>query len=276
MKIVVPMAGTGNRFVQQGYQDPKPLIEVNNKRIIEYILEMFSEYDEFVFICNETHLKETNMRETLLNLSPNAQIISMPQHKLGPVYTVKAAYEFIEDDEPVLISYCDNPFLWNYEDFLSFVEDEKLDGCILTHTGFHPHTLSTTKMAFLKESKGLLEEIKEKESYTDDPMSEHASTGAYYFNRGSDLKKYFDLAMEQDLSYNGEYYVTLVYNLLVQAGLRVGYYDAPYVTVFGTPTEVENFEAWCTILQGAQIKNEADLIKTYRYWRKYHEKSSVC
>jgi NDP-sugar pyrophosphorylase family protein len=270
------MAGTGNRFVQKGYQDPKPLIEVNNKRIIEYILDMFSENDEFVFICNETHLKETNMRETLHGLTPHAQIVSMPQHKLGPVYTVKSAYEFIEDEEPVLISYCDNPFLWNYRDFLSFVEDENLDGCVLTHTGFHPHTLSTTKMAYLRESDGLLKEIKEKESYTEDPMSEHASTGAYYFKRGGDLKKYFDLAIEKDLSYNGEYYVTLVYNLLAKDDLRVGYYDAPYITVFGTPAEVENFEAWCTILEGAQIKDEADLIKTYRYWKEYHEKSNIC
>ena len=276
MKVVVPMAGTGNRFIQRGYQDPKPLIEVNNKRIIEYILDMFSEYDEFVFICNEVHLRETNMQETLRELNPHATIVSMPQHKLGPVHTVKSAYEFIEDEEPVLISYCDNPFLWNYEDFLAFVKNENLDGCVLTHTGFHPHTLSATKMAFLKESDGLLEEIKEKESYTEDPMSEHASTGAYYFKRGADLKKYFDLAIEKDLSYNGEYYVTLVYNLLAKADLRVGYYDAPYVTVFGTPAEVENFEAWCTILEGTQIKDEVDLIKTYRYWKEYHEKSNIC
>ena len=276
MKIVVPMAGTGNRFVQKGYLDPKPLIPVNNKRIIEYILEMFSEYDEFVFICNEEHLKNTNMRTILNTLKPDAEIISMPQHKLGPVYTVKAAYQHIEDDEQVLVSYCDNPFLWNYQDFLNYVDQEALDGCILTHTGFHPHTLSNTKMAFLKEHNGLLEEIKEKACYTEDPMSEHASTGAYYFKKGSDLKKYFNLAMEEELTYNGEYYVTLVYNLLVRDGLRIGYYDAPYITVFGTPSEVENFEAWCTILKREQINNEIELIKTYRYWKEYHEKNNFC
>ena len=54
MKIVIPMAGTGNRFVQKVYADPKPLIRVNGKRIIEYILDMFDvENDEFVFICND-------------------------------------------------------------------------------------------------------------------------------------------------------------------------------------------------------------------------------
>jgi choline kinase len=58
MKIIVPMAGFGDRFVKAGYQDPKPLIKVNGKRIIEYICEMFDiKNDDFVFICNEMHLQ---------------------------------------------------------------------------------------------------------------------------------------------------------------------------------------------------------------------------
>ena len=51
MKIIVPMAGVGDRFIKAGYVDPKPLIEVNGKRIIEYIIEMFDiENDEFTIL----------------------------------------------------------------------------------------------------------------------------------------------------------------------------------------------------------------------------------
>ena len=276
MKIILPMAGTGNRFVERGYSHPKPLIMVNGKRIIEYILDMFSPNDEFVFICNDIHLKTTNMKEILLQLRPNSKIVSMPQHKLGPVYTVKAAFEYIKDNEEVIVSYCDNPYIWDYNNFVKHITHNKLDGCILTHTGFHPHTLSSTKMAFIKEKNGLLEEIKEKECYTNNPMNEHASTGVYYFRKGADIKKYFNEMIKRDINYKGEYYVTLVYNLLVEDGLRVGYYDTPYVTVFGTPEEVENFEAWATLIKGAQIKNEQDLINCYRYWKEYHEQNNLC
>ena len=271
MKIIVPMAGTGNRFVQAGYEDPKPLIRINGRRIIEYILDMFSDDDEFVFICNDVHLETTNMREVLEELKPNAKIISMPQHKGGPVYTVQVAYDEIDDDEEVIVSYCDNPYLWCRDHFNDSIRENDLDGCVLTHTGFHPHTLASTKMAFVKDKDGLLEEIKEKECYTDNPMDEHASTGIYYFRKGSYIKKYFDELVEKDINYNGEYYVTLVYNLLVEDGLTVGYYDTPYVTVFGTPDEVENFEAWASILKGSQVNSEEDLLKCYNYWKEYHE-----
>ena len=264
------MAGIGNRFVQSGYTEPKPLIKVNGKRIIEYILDMFSQNDDIVFICNDEHLQNTNMKDILKSLKPNAQIISMPVHKFGPVYTVKQIYHLINDNEEVIVSYCDNPYIWDRNDFLQHVHTQKLDGCVLSHIGFHPHTLNNTKMAFMKEKDGLVQEIKEKECYTDNPMNEHASTGTYYFKRGSDVKKYFDQTIEKNIHYNGEYYVTLVYNLLIQDGLRIGYYDTPFATVMGTPEEVENFEAWANILSKGQVLNEQDLLSCYRYWKEYH------
>jgi hypothetical protein len=54
--------------------------------------------------------------------------------------------------------------------------------------------------------------------------------------------------------------------------LKVHCYPTDYVTVFGTPEEVENFEAWQTLIKSTQIKNEQDLVKCYRYWKAYNEK----
>ena len=271
MKVVIPMAGMGDRFIRAGYKDPKPLIMVNGKRIIEYILEMFSDNDEIFFICNDFHLQNTDMESILRSLRPQSEIISIAPHKKGPIHTVLLAGDFLTDDDEVMICYCDNPYLWNHQDFLDHIRINNLEGCILTHSGFHPHTLSSTKMAFLKVDNELLLQIKEKECYTDDPMSEHASTGAYYFRRGSYIKKYFPQMIDRNIHYNGEYYVTLSYNLLVEDGLRVGFYDTDYVTVFGTPDEVENFEAWATILNGSQVKSVEELVKCYTYWKDYYE-----
>lgn len=275
MKIVIPMAGTGDRFVRKGYTDPKPLIHVNGKRIIEYICEMFDlKEDEIIFICNDTHLQTTEMRSILQNIVPDCKIISIPNHKKGAVFTVLSTNmdEYIDDEEEIIICYCDNPYLWDYDHFKKWVKERNCDGCILSHYGFHPHRLSPTFMAHIKEYDLKLLEIKEKEPYTNDPINEHASTGTYYFKKGSYIKKYFKSLMDLNLHHKGEFYATLVYNLLVKDGLTVGVYPTEFVTVFGTPEEVENFEAWQTLLNSTQIKNEEDLVKCYRYWTKYNEK----
>jgi NDP-sugar pyrophosphorylase family protein len=199
MKIIIPMAGSGNRFLEKGYVLPKPLIFVNGKRILEYILESYSNEDEIIFICNQEHLEKTEMRSILLSLRSNARIISIPQHKLGPVHTVRMAYEYIDDEEEIIISYCDNPFIWNYTDFKEYIKKNYLDGCIVTHTGFHPHSLNSTKMAFLKTQERCVLEIKEKECYTSNHLEEHASTGSYYFKKGKYIKKFFDELISQNI-----------------------------------------------------------------------------
>lgn len=274
MKIIIPMAGTGDRFVRAGYTDPKPLIMVNGKRIIEYIVEMFNPEDEIVFICNETHIKNTNIKDILKKIVPQSTILSIPDHKYGPIYTIMSTNidDYIEDDEEVIICYCDNPYIWDYNDFKKWVKNNDSDGCILSHINFHPHRLSPTFMAHIKNENNQVIEIKEKEPYTSDPMSEHASTGTYYFKKGSYIKKYFKQSIKDNITYNGEYYVTLTYNLLIKDGLKVHCYPTDFVTVFGTPEEVENFEAWQTIIHSTQIKNEQDLVKCYKYWKDYNEK----
>jgi NDP-sugar pyrophosphorylase family protein len=275
MKVIIPMAGFGNRFVEAGYRDPKPLITVNGKRILKYICEMFDTEDKLIFICNDHHLATTSMREIIAGVRPDATIVGVPPHKKGPVYTMAGMESYIDDNEEVIVCYCDNPYLWNYTEFKKWIKESESDGCILSHVGFHPHRLSSTFMAYMKESNLVVSEIKEKEPYTEDPMQEHASTGTYYFKKGSYIKKYFQQLMDSDINYNGEYYVTLVYNLLIQDNLKVTCYPTDFVTVFGTPEEVENFEAWQTILGGLQVRNEEDLVRTYRYWKEYNEQGNT-
>jgi NDP-sugar pyrophosphorylase family protein len=275
MKVIIPMAGFGNRFVEAGYRDPKPLITVNGKRILEYICGMFDKEDELIFICNDYHLATTPMKKVILEIRPDATIVGVPPHKKGPVYTMAGMESYIDDNEEVIVCYCDNPYLWNYTEFKKWIKESESDGCILSHVGFHPHRLSSTFMAYMKESNLVVSEIKEKEPYTEDPMQEHASTGTYYFKKGSYIKKYFQQLMDSDINYNGEYYVTLVYNLLIQDNLKVTCYPTDFVTVFGTPEEVENFEAWQTILGGLQVRNEEDLVRTYRYWKEYNEQGNT-
>ena len=268
MNIIIPMAGLGNRFVQSGYSTPKPLIRLGDKTILEYIINMYSKDDDFVFICNNTY----NSNDFIYKICPNATIVNIESHKLGPVYTTSHAFEHIKDEEETVINYCDTALVWDYDHFKNNMIENDLDGCLLTHTGFHPHTLASTKMAFLKESKGIVEEVKEKSSYTDNPMNEHASSGVYYFKKGSYIKKYFLMAMDKNINYNGEFYVTLVYNLLIKDNLKIGFYDTEFTNIFGTPNEIENFLAWMKILEGGQVKNQEDLIKCYRYWIKHNEK----
>lgn len=277
MKIVIPMAGTGARFVAAGYSEPKPLIRLSsdNRMIIEHVLDMFQDpSDEFIFICNDRHLEDTKMKRILEDLRPGSTILTIPQHKLGPVHTLLPALPFIRPEEEVIVSYCDGTLKFDRCHFNREVSSLNLDGCLFTHSGFHPHTLSSTKMAFVREENGRVLEVKEKASFTDDPFSEHASSGVYYFRRGEYLKRYAREQIARNLHHNGEFYVTLLYNLLIEDGLNVGYFDTDFFACLGTPEEVRNFEAWAVIARNQHIRTATDVINCYQYWKLYFDGNS--
>ena len=243
MHIVIPMAGVGQRFINAGYKEPKPLIKINNKTIIEHACDIFPTETKFTFICNAKHLAETNMREELLKIKPNANVLEIPNHTQGPVYTVLQISDLIDDDEEVIINYCDFGIYWDYEDFLKHTRDRDADGVVVSYKKFHPHMFGSTNYALSTDTEQWVDEIKEKEPI-DKAMNKYVSNGTYYFKRGSDLKKYSKELMDKKITYNDEYYVSLVYNLLVEDNLKVSIYDIPHMLQWGIPEDVETYNYW--------------------------------
>ena len=251
MHIVVPMSGVGNRFIEAGYKEPKPLIVIDGKPIIEHVCDLFPNETKFTFICNAKHLAETNMKEVLLGIKPNANIVEIPNHKKGPVYAVSLVEAIIEDDEEVIVNYCDFGTYWDYEDFLKHTRNRDADGAIPSYKGFHPHMLGSTNYAFMRDENQWMLEIKEKEPFTNNRMQEYASNGTYYFKKGSYVKKYFKELINRDINLKGEYYVSLIYNLLVEDGLKVSIYNIQHMLQWGTPQDVEEYNTWSKYFKNA-------------------------
>ena len=242
--IVIPMSGFGERFLKAGYKLPKPLIEVDGKPIIEHVVSMFSKDDKYTFICNEEHLAQTDLRQVLNRIAPQGQIISISTHRKGPVYAVSQCLDRIGDDEEVIVNYCDFYSYFDYSKFLTKTRGRRAAGAIPAYRNFHPHMLGTDNYAFIKEKNLWLEAIQEKKPFTDDRMSEFASNGTYYFSRGEHIKHYFNELIKQDIQVNGEYYVSMIYNLMVADGLRVSVYEVDYMLQWGTPRDLEEYQHW--------------------------------
>lgn len=250
MQIIIPMSGLGKRFVDAGYKEPKPLIEVDGMPIIQHVVNLFPNETNISFICNDLHLSTTNMRNTLNSFSPQGKIYEVPTiGRQGPVHAVSLIFDKINDDDEVIVSYCDYGTDWDYEKFLEDTRSRNSDGAIACYKGFHPHMLGTDNYAFLKETKKgsrLLQEIQEKKPFTDNRMEEYASNGTYYFKNGSIMKKYFRKLMELGETINNEYYVSMVYNLLVKDNLAVNIFEIKHMLQWGTPNDLDIYNKWST------------------------------
>ncbi|MBI2035411.1 MAG: NTP transferase domain-containing protein [Candidatus Liptonbacteria bacterium] len=245
MQIIIPMSGRGQRFVDKGYAAIKPLIEVAGKPIIEYVINLFPEEKDFVFICAEDHLASTNLADKLLSLKPEAKIMPIKPHKLGPVYSIAEASSFIKNEEPVIVNYCDFFMLWDYKDFKKTVADKKIASASVCYRGFHPHLLGPNLYAGVKTDQfGYASEIREKYFFTANKMDTWQQAGTFYFSTGENLKHYCAKVLHDGTPVNGEYYMSLLFNFLIRDGLRSLVYPVDYFCQWGTPEDLEEYQKW--------------------------------
>lgn len=247
MKIIIPMSGWGERFRRAGYTVPKPLIEVEGRPMIEHVMGLFpGEPDSnFVFICNREHLETTPMRAVLKRLAPGGTIVQIEPHKRGPVHAVLQARAQMPADEPVIVNYCDFSARWDYEAFKRMAAESGCAGALSAYRGFHPHTLGDTHYAYMRvDGEGRMLEIREKEAFTKNRMEEYASSGTYYFSSGRLALRYFDELVARGIDKNGEYYVSLAYNLMVRDGLEVRVFELEQFLQWGTPEDLAEYVGW--------------------------------
>lgn len=244
MQVVIPMSGTGQRFLAAGYKEPKPLLDVAGQPVIRRLLEKFPKDWRCVFVCNREHLETTPLRKVLLECRPKAEIVPIEPHKRGPVYAALKASDKILDDPPTFVNYCDFSFVWDPEHFSEFAERTRCDGAVFCYRGFHPHYLGDTLYAYCREKGGRILEIREKEHFTDDRTREYASSGTYFFGSGAIAKKYLQATVDQNLNVKGEHYASLTYNPMIEDGLKVLVYEIPFFLQWGTPRDLEDYVYW--------------------------------
>lgn len=244
MKIVIPMAGNGKRF--NDYLSPKPLIDIEGKAMIEHAISFLPKEYEFIFLCHQDHLKNTNIREVINSLVPNYKIISIPPNTKGPGETCSFAFNDIKNDDEILVSYCDTIQVVNFNHFLTKIEEVKPDGALFSFKGLHPASMGETYYAYLKvDENNYITQIREKQSFTNNRLNEYASSGIYYFASGEMFKKYVnDLIQDPKNSVNGEFYMSLPFNLMIKDGKKVLNYPIEKFISLGIPRDYELYKFW--------------------------------
>lgn len=246
MQIVIPMSGFGERFRRAGYKVPKPLIVIEGRPLIAHVVDMFPGETNFTFVCAQSHLDDPvfRMDSILREVCPTGRIVGIPSHKLGPSHAVCQIEHLLNPLEPVLVNYCDFTCYWDWQHFKHFVRATACDGAIPAYRGFHPHSLGTTNYCYMREANGWVVEIQEKQPYTNNRMQEFASSGTYYFSTARIMSDAIRAAIDQDLHFGGEFFVSLAYKPMLSQSRRVAVYTLQHFMQWGTPEDVAEYNYW--------------------------------
>ena len=231
MNIIIPMAGNGSRFAQAGYQDPKPLIKIYQKPMIQHVVENIGLPGHYIFLVQRAHDQRYNITKFLTSIVPDCTVVLVDGVTAGAACTTLLAREHIDRDQPLLIVNSDQYMEWDRDQCMLDFARPDVDAGILTFRA------SESKWSYARvNDQGLVTEVAEKQV-----ISPHATVGVYYWRRGSDYVRYAQQMIERNIRVNNEFYVCPVFNEAIQAGLRVVTHEIHRMWGLGTPEDLEYY-----------------------------------
>lgn len=238
LNILIPMAGRGSRFQDVGYRDPKPLIPVHGRPMVEWVIDNLrpTQRHRFIFLCLKEHLDQYPLARCL-EKAAGAEVVIVPIAEVtqGAACTALLAKRFIDTDDALMLANCDQWVDVDINDYLASMDRDGADGLIMTFWADHP------KWSYCRmTTDGTVREVVEKQV-----ISNEATVGIYNFRRGRDFVWAAEEMIRKDLRVNGEFYVAPAYNQLIDSGRTVRVYnigkDGAGMYGLGTPPDLEAF-----------------------------------
>jgi len=232
LNIVIPCAGLGSRFSESGnYTFIKPLIDVGGKTMIERVLESLNIRANYIFVVQESHAQKYSLKDFFEQICPGSKMITVDGLTEGAACTILTAKHLINNEKPLLLVNSDQYFIWDPFEFFKNIQQNNLDGQIVTFTANHP------KWSFVRvNDDGIVMEVAEKK-----PISDIATVGVYHWKKGSDFVKYAEQMINNLTKVNNEYYTVPVYNEAIQDNKKIGIYKVDIMFGIGIPNDLEYF-----------------------------------
>ncbi len=216
MNILILMAGTAKDFEDKGHSYPKYLLEVQNKPIIQRIIESLENVGEKI-TCIIRHQDQEKyfLGDTLKILCPKCSVVEINGDTRGAVCTALFAIDNINTKEELLILNGDQLIKADILPAIENFRNRHLDGGLVVMKAINPKYSSV-----LLDENGLVVQTSEKR-----PISDIASTGCSYYKNGSDFVKSAFSVIEKDVNTNGMYYISSTYNEMILEQKKIGIYE---------------------------------------------------
>jgi NDP-sugar pyrophosphorylase family protein len=235
MNILIPMAGRGERFSNNGFDIPKPLIELEGKTMIELAIKSLNIEGNYIYVTYRYTNKEFNQKlEEILNrITPNCTIIKIDYITEGPASSALLAKKYIDNEEELIITNCDQIMSWDSKNFLEFIKKTDKEGIVVTYNS------STEKNSYVKLNEiGDAIELAEKKV-----ISEFSLNGIHYWKKGKYFVESAEDMISKNIRVNNEFYISMTYNEMIEKKLKVSNYHIinNHHHAVGTPEDLKEY-----------------------------------
>jgi choline kinase len=233
INVVIPIAGTGSRYVGAGYDLPKPLVDIKGLPAIQRVVWGGGIGGRLIYVVQAEQNKNHNLTEFLPTFSPELEtiVLEVDGPTDGPLASALVAKEYINDDTVLVIYDSEGIVTWEPNDFLIDAgEGRGLDVSIPVFD-----TKDHSGMFIETGENGLVTKISEESS-----GAEQACTGIYYWRYGSDFVAFAESVIANNEKVNGEFHVSSACAKAIEARKTVGVYQVDNFISLNDPNGLED------------------------------------
>ena len=241
---LMPMAGEGKRFLDRGYTNLKPFIEINSTPMFIQALKFLPETNRVKLISRS----DMNLLDFLNNKNFDSSSYDIHELKFKTDGQASTCYEALKSEQPdesVTISACDNGMIYDGNKFQKLLDDDNID-IIVWGAKSYPGAIRSPQMyGWIKNDKeGIIEEISVKKPISKNLHEHSIVIGAFTFKRNKDFIESYHSLIDRDGKVNNEFYVDSLINDAIMKGLKCVAFDVDYYICWGTPDDLETFNYW--------------------------------
>ena len=241
---VIPLAWKGQRFVDWGYDIPKPLLEVKGKKMVFRAFDSLPLSDKNIFIVLSEHVKRYSIDKEIKNNIKNSIVISdkNPKWQASSTYKTK---DYIDKGDIINIWACDNAMIYDEKKYYKYINDDNIDFMVWTFRNYHWVNYNPNQYSYclIDDNENIIG-TSLKKSISDEPIKDHCMVWAFTFKNAWDFFDwYIDLEKNND-TINGEFYIDSIVNYCIEKWLKWKVFEIDKYIGFGTPNDLKTYEYW--------------------------------
>jgi capsule biosynthesis phosphatase len=210
MNIFIPLGGLGQRFKNEGYSLPKPLIKILGKEMILYVIDNLNlSPDDILHIIYNPELDKYGFCDILNKRRLNINYIKLNKQTEGASETILIGLNTLNSTQltkKCVLLDCDTFYT---TDIVSKYRQQNANAVFAFLDKQNKPIFSYINF----DMNNNITEIKEKQK-----ISNFANTGCYCFLSGNLLKDYCQKVINNNVRQNGEYYTSCVIDLMLKDG----------------------------------------------------------
>jgi len=246
--VIVPMAGLGQRFIDEGYSITKPLISVSGDPMVIKAVNDLPKAKNYSFVLRSDTTDYNSIVLRIKKEFPSAIVKTINKITDGQASTAMLGFEEIENTigtvpGPITVGACDNGAIYNQETFLELINDKSIDVIVWGYRG-HINAIRRPEMfGWIDEDNSVIKNISVK-TPLNNPNHDPIVTGTFTFKNMEIFSNCMDNLFKRDGKIKGEFYLDSCINDALNLGYKCVLFEIDHYLSWGTPNDFKTYEYW--------------------------------